>query len=264
MAHVSNDDILDVTHELRVAGVPFVVATVIDTQGSTPRKVGAKMVVAADGRTFGTVGGGAVESKVIERSRALFDAPVLARLRWELASSDAGGMVCGGTMEFLLEPFLTRPRAVVFGAGHVGKALTRVLADVQFDVTVVDDREALLDTERLSGARVMHAHPRDAAVSLELPSSAFAVIVTRGHVQDLETLRALVRRDLRYLGVMSSRKKKLELFAELRREGVPEEALARVHAPIGLDIGAETPEEIAIAIAGEMIAALRRGSAPTR
>jgi xanthine dehydrogenase accessory factor len=261
MAHVSNDDLLDVIHELRTAGVPFVVATVIDTQGSTPRKVGAKMVVAADGRTFGTVGGGAVESKIIERSRALIDAPVLARLRWELASTDAGGMVCGGTMEFLLEPFLTRPRVFVFGAGHVGKALTRVLADLHFDVTVVDDREALLDVGRLSGARIVHAHPREAAVSLELPASAFAAIVTRGHVQDLETLRALVRRDLRYLGVMASRKKKLELFAKLRDEGVPDEALARVHAPIGLDIGAETPEEIAIAIAAQMIAALRQSPA---
>jgi xanthine dehydrogenase accessory factor len=258
MSHVSTDDLLDVMHELRVAGVPFVVATVIETQGSTPRKVGAKMVVAADGRTFGTVGGGAVEGKVIERSRALLDAPVLARLRWELASSEAGSMVCGGVMELLLEPFLTRPRAYIFGAGHVGRALNRVLGELRFDVTVVDDREALLDTDRLAGARLVHAHPREAAVSLELPPSAFAVIVTRAHTQDLETLRALVGRELRYLGVMSSRKKKLEMFERLEGEGVSGAALARVHIPIGLDIGAETPEEIAVAVAAEMVAELRR------
>jgi xanthine dehydrogenase accessory factor len=258
MIHVSEDELLDVMHELRLTSTPFVVATVIGAKGSTPRKTGAKMIVAADGRTFGTVGGGAVESKVIERSKVLLGAPTIERFAWELASGDAGNMVCGGTMEFLLEPFLTRPHAFVFGAGHVGKALARVLVDLHFTVTVIDDRETLLSLDRLPGVHLHHAQPRDAAVELTLPPGAFCVIVTRSHAQDLEALRGLVRRDLRYLGMMASRKKKAEVFATLRDEGVSDELLARVHAPIGLDLGAETPEEIAVAIAAQMVATLRR------
>ena len=257
MTHVSEDELLDVMHELRTAGTPFVVATVIGARGSTPRKAGAKMVVAGDGRSFGTVGGGAVEAKVHERARAVLACPAVDRFTWELGSSEAGGMVCGGTMEFLLEPFGARPPAFVFGGGHVGKALSRALVELRFDVTVVDDREALLTEERLPGVRLVTAAPRTAAAELALPPSAFAVVVTRGHAQDLDTLRSLVRKDLRYLGLMGSRKKKIEIFDALRAEGVSDEVLARVHCPVGLDIGAESPEEIAVAIAAEMIVTLR-------
>jgi xanthine dehydrogenase accessory factor len=258
MVHVSPDELLEVMHELKLGSIPFVVATVIGARGSTPRKTGAKMIVTADGRTFGTVGGGAVESKIIERARLLLVTPALERFSWELASGDAGNMVCGGSMEFLLEPFLTRPRAYVFGAGHVGQALSRLLVDLSFDVTVVDDRETLLSLERLPGVRLHHAHPKDAAVELPIPADAFAVIVTRAHSQDLEALRGLVQRDLRYLGMRASRKKRTEVLATLHAEGVAEARLAAVRSPVGLDIGAETPAEIAVAIAAEMVTVLRR------
>ena len=261
MIQVSDDSLLDRMHELRVAGVPFVVATVIGTRGSTPRKVGAKMVVAGDGRLFGTVGGGAVEARVVERARALLVEPAVERLEWELASDDAGNMVCGGWMELLLEPFGARPRAFVFGAGHCGLALAPVLAALRFDVTVIDDRADLLAPERLPGARTLCGELARVAAELDLPARAFCIIATRSHRFDLDVMRALVRRPTAYLGLMASRKKRGEVFAALAAEGVPQADLDRVKSPIGLAIGAETPEEIAVAIAAEMIGVLRKSDA---
>ncbi len=258
MMQVPDDDLLDRMHELRAAGVPFVVATVIGTRGSTPRKVGAKMVVAGDGRMFGTVGGGAVEGRVIERARALLLEPAVERLEWELASDAAGNMVCGGWMELLLEPFGARPRAFVFGAGHCGLALAPLLAGLRFDVTVIDDRADLLSPDRLPGVRTVCGDPAKVAAEIDLPTRAFCIITTPSHRHDLAVLRALVRRPTAYLGLMASRKKRGEVFATLASEGVPQADLDRVKSPIGLAIGAETPEEIAVSIAAEVIGVLRK------
>lgn len=257
MVHVPDDDLLDRMAALKAEGVPFVVATVIGTRGSTPRKVGAKMVVVGDGRTFGTVGGGAVEARVIERAREVLRSPEVARFEWRLGSEEAGEMPCGGAMEFLLEPFAVRPRAFVFGAGHVGQALTRVLTWLRFDVTVVDPRADLMTKERLPGARLVREDSAKAAAQLDIGPDAFCVVATPSHAFDLETMKVLMRRPMRYLGLMASKKKKQEVFQALREEGVTEDALARVHCPVGLPIKAETPEEIAVSIAAEMVSVLR-------
>jgi len=257
MPHFSDDLLLTRMHELCTAGTPFVAATVIGTKGSTPRKVGAKMLVARDGRLFGTVGGGAVESAVIERAKKLFAAPEVARLDWDLSGPEAGGMICGGRMEFLLEPFLVRPRAFVFGAGHVGLALSRILDFLHFDVTVIDDREALMTPERFPHARLVQQTPSEAALALDIPADAYCIVVNRSHAFDLDTLRGLVRRPLRYVGLMSSKRKRGILLETLGKEGVAPDILKSVRTPVGLDIGAETPEEIAVAIAAEMVGVLR-------
>lgn len=259
MAHVSDDDLLDRLAEYRRDGTPFVIATVIGTRGSTPRKVGAKMLVGGDGTLHGTVGGGMVEHKVVERARALLREPSVERFEWELASEEAGGMVCGGRMEFLLEPFQVRPEAIVFGAGHVGEALLPVLARLGFAVTVIDDRPELLVPERLPGARLVLGDPADLAATLPIQPSAFCVIVNKTHRHDQAVLAALGRRDPppRYIGLMASRKKRNELFRAVAEAGVPHGVIERVRCPVGLSIAAETPDEIAISIAAEMIAELR-------
>lgn len=261
MIHIPDDDLLDQMASLKAQGVPFVVATVIGTRGSTPRKVGAKMVVARDGRTFGTVGGGAVESRVIERAREVLRTPEVVRFEWRLASEDAGAMHCGGAMEFLLEPFGVRPRSVIFGAGHVGQALARVLTWLRFEVTVVDPREDLLTEGRLPGVRRICQDPAVAAGSLDLGQDTFCVVVNPSHAFDLATMKVLARLPLRYLGLMASARKRRDVFAALKDEGVPDEVLARVHCPVGLPIGAETPEEIAVSIAAEVVSVLRRDRA---
>lgn len=263
MTYIPDDDLLDRMHELKASCVPFVCATVVSTKGHTPRKAGAKMLVVADGRLIGTVGGGAVESAVIERARSLFTRPEVVLLAWDLSSAEAGAMVCGGHMEFLLEPFLVRPKAFVFGAGHVGLALVRLLSTLRFDVTVIDDREAVLTAERFPKATLVQLAPKQAAFELPVPAGAFCIIVNRSHTQDLDTLRGLLQRSPdhpRYIGLMSSRRKRAELFGTLEREGVSPDILAQVHTPVGLDIGAETPEEIAVAIAAEMVAELRKSA----
>jgi xanthine dehydrogenase accessory factor len=252
------DDVLDAMSELRSAGVPFVLATVIGTKGSTPRKLGSKMIVAQDGRLIGTVGGGKVEFAVVEAARRLFDAPEACRFEWDLASEEAGGMICGGAMEFLLEPFGVRPRAVIFGGGHVGLALSRILLGLRFDVTVVDPRAELMTSDRLPGCRLVCQAPAEAAAGPAVPPGAFCVVANHGHVQDLETMLALVRRDAAYLGLMGSKRKRGEVFAALEASGTAPEVLGRVHCPVGLPIGAETPAEIAISIAAEMVAAYRQ------
>lgn len=258
MKFVPNDYLLDYMVEIKRAGIPFVVATVIGTDGATPRKAGAKMVVTRDGPVAGTVGGGAVEERVVERCKALLASePIMERFTWDLSSDEAGGMICGGRMEFLLEPYGVRPKAFVFGAGHVGLALARLLSTLRFDITVIDDRAELLSDERLKDARTVCGLPSSVAATLEIPVTSFCVIATRSHKDDFECLKALVRRDLKYLGLLSSRKKRNELFSRLITEGISRESLERVRCPIGLAIGAETPEEIAVSIAAEMLAVLR-------
>lgn len=252
----SPEDILDVMAELKAAGVPFVAATVIGTQGSTPRKAGARMVVAVDGRLFGTVGGGAVESRVIERAKALLDEPEVVRLSWDLASEEAGSMVCGGTMEFLLEPFGTRPRAFIFGAGHVALALARVLAGLGFPRTVVDRRADLLVAARFPGATTVAGEPGPEAARLPIRPRDLCIVVNPSHEDDLVVMRELVRREWAYLGLMASRRKRGELLGCLLREGASPVILDRVRSPVGLAIGAETPEEIAVSIAAEIVAVL--------
>jgi len=240
-------------------GVPFVVATVIGSRGSSPRKVGAKMLVAADGRLEGTVGGGGVESRVIERARRLLEAPEVERFEWVLSSEEAGGMACGGHMEFLLEPFGVRPRAVIFGAGHVGAALQAILGALGFEREVVDRRADLLLGERLPGATPRQGDPVALAREMPLGPRDSCIIVNPTHQDDLEVLRVLVGRPVAYVGLMASRRKKAEIWKTLQQEGVDPGALERVHCPVGLDIGAETPAEIAVSIAAEMVAALRGG-----
>ena len=257
MPHYSEDMLIARMESLRSAGIPFVIATVVKTVGHTPRKAGAKMLVSKEGTLYGTVGGGAVESHVIEKCRELFLAPEVCYLSWDLASPLAGEMVCGGKMEFLLEPFLVRPQAFIFGAGHVGLALYRQLELLSFVVTVIDDREALLSQERFPHARIIEQHPAEAAKSLEIPSTACCIILNRTHDFDRETLLGLIGRPMAYLGLMSSQRKRQVLLQAMLAQGVSKEAFEKVHTPVGLAIHAETPEEIAVAIAAEMISVLR-------
>lgn len=257
MTNLPMDEILDRMADLKARNIPFVTATVTRTRGSTPRKAGAKMIVAEDGTTFGTVGGGAVETRIMERARELFSKPEPVVFEWNLSSEEAGGMVCGGAMEFLLEPFLVKPRAFVFGAGHVGLALSRLLVGLGFAVTVIDDRDGILSAERFPGMRLVEGHPGAVAAELELPPDAFCVVVNWTHKYDYEVVRALAIRDVRYIGLMASRKKLKDFLDRLASDGVPPGGIACVRSPVGLPIGAETPEEIAVSIAAEMIAVLR-------
>jgi xanthine dehydrogenase accessory factor len=235
--------------------------TVVRAKGSTPQRAGAKMLVFADGRTLGTIGGGCYESDAFWKAREALTTGRSALLHYELNDDFAqeNGLVCGGQMDVHVDPLEPTPHLYIVGAGHVGWQLGQLAPEAGFRVHVVDDREKFASVERFpEAAEVIADSIPEWLHRTELPASAFVVVVTRGHTHDLEAMRALAARDLKYLGLIGSRAKVRRIYDLLLEEGMPSECLARVHAPIGLDIGAVTPAEIAISIMAELVA-VRRG-----
>lgn len=243
-------------------GEAVALVTIVRVQGSTPQRAGAKMLVFADGRTRGTIGGGCYENDAFWKAREAIASRKPALLHYELNDDFAqeNGLVCGGQMDVHIDPLEPTPHLYVIGAGHVGLYLGRFAGDAGFRLHVVDDREKFANADRFPTAAVVAAEPIPEWLHrADLPPSAFVVVVTRGHTHDLEAMRALARRDLAYLGLIGSRAKVRRIFDLLLEEGVPAEYLARIHAPIGFDIGAVTPAEIAVSITAQLIA-VRRGA----
>jgi len=234
--------------------------TIVRARGSTPQRTGAKMLVFADGRTIGTIGGGCYENDAFWKARDALATGRSALLHFELNDDFAqeNGLVCGGQMDVHIDPLAPTPRLYVIGGGHVGQHLASTAFDAGFRVHVVDDREKFANRDRFPNAEEVVVAPLvDWLHTADIPTSAYVAIVTRGHQHDLDAMRALAARDLRYLGLIGSRAKVARIYDALAAEGMPAECLARVRAPIGLAIGAVTPAEIAISIVAEMIAVLR-------
>jgi xanthine dehydrogenase accessory factor len=178
-------------------------------------------------------------------------------VKYELSDdfAEESGLICGGQMEVFIEPVEPAPDVYVFGAGHVGYFLARMAYDTGFRVHVIDDREKFANSERFPGdIQVVVDDIPGWLQNNTLPSTAYAVVVTRGHRHDLDALRALAGRNIRYLGLIGSRAKVKRIYDALLGEGMSHDALRTVHAPIGLDIGAITPQEIAVSILAELIA----------
>jgi xanthine dehydrogenase accessory factor len=216
------------------------------------------MLVYSDGRTVGTIGGGCYENDAFWKAREAIKARKPLNVKYELNDDFAQetGLVCGGQMEVFIEPVEASPEVFVFGAGHVGYFVARMAHEVGFKVHVVDDREKFANADRFGAdIEVLVDHIPTWLEAHALPPTAYAVIVTRGHTHDLDALRALVRSPLRYLGLIGSKAKVKRIFDALVEEGTPTGALSAVHAPIGLDIGAITPQEIAVSIVAELVAA---------
>ncbi len=235
--------------------------TVVRANGSTPQRAGAKMLVFADGRTIGTIGGGCYEHEACLKAREAIASGRQALLHFELNDDFAqeNGLVCGGQMDVHVDPLSPSPRLYIIGAGHVGWHLAKGAVETGFRVHVIDDREKFANRDRFPSADSIVVEPiADWLHRADIPSSAYVVIVTRGHQNDLEAMRALAARDLRYLGLIGSRAKLARIRNILLAEGMPPECLDRVHSPIGLDIGAITPSEIAVSILAQLIA-VRRG-----
>lgn len=244
------------------AGRLLAVATVVGRQGSAPRSAGARMIVTELGETEFSVGGGAFEALVIADAReAIREGRDLEKeYRFTEQGDGATGMVCGGRVRVLIE--VVRPPAClfVFGGGHVGREVARQAASLGFAVTVVDDRADYLEASRYpAGVRRVRVE-RDFSADLPaIPPGAFVTVVTRCHRTDLAAIRHAVGRGAAYVGLIGSRRKIVTVLAQAEELGSPKESLREVRAPIGLAIGAETPEEIAVSIAAEMIA-VRHGA----
>jgi len=238
-------------------GEPAALVTIVSTTGSTPQRIGAKMLVFADGRIVGTIGGGCYENDAFWKAREAIASRRPQVVHYELSDDFAQetGLICGGQMDVYIEPIEPSPELYVIGAGHVGFHLARLANEVGFRVHVIDDREKFANLERFPTAAEIVVEDIPAWIArANIPPHAYAVIVTRGHTNDLEALRALAPRELRYLGLIGSRAKVARIYDALTEDQMPAELLARVHAPIGLDIGAVTPQEIAVSILAELIA----------
>jgi xanthine dehydrogenase accessory factor len=252
-----NREVFSAVAEALERGEPAALVTIVSTTGSTPQRVGAKMLVFADGRTVGTIGGGCYENDAFWKAREAITNRRPQMVRYELSDDFAQdtGLICGGQMDVYIEPIEPSPALYVIGAGHVAFHLARLAHEVSFRVHVVDDREKFANAERFPDAAEIVVEDIPTWLNrTNLPSHAYVVVVTRGHTNDLDALRALAPRDLRYLGLIGSRAKVVRIYDQLRSEAMPPELLKRVHAPIGLDIGAVTPQEIAVSILAELIA----------
>jgi xanthine dehydrogenase accessory factor len=245
---------------LRRHGRRGALATIINVRGSIPSFNTAKMLVRDDGSIVGTIGGGCVEADVWQAAREVMQQEKPRTLTFNLNQNPKydTGLVCGGTLEVYVEPILPISQLYIFGAGHVAHNVYKVARLAGFDVTVIDDRDAYANRERFPDAREVIAEDFELALTkVEPTESAYIVIVTRGHRDDMRVLRWAVQTSARYIGMIGSKRKVISIYKELENEGLPKHLFDKIQAPIGLDIGAVTPEEIAIAIVAEMIALKR-------
>jgi len=240
----------------RAAGEAFALATIVRTAGSSPRAVGAKMLVCPAGTISGTIGGGTFEKLVIDDCLSLLKSDarhLLKTYRFSSTGPEATGMYCGGEAEVFMEVNAKPERLIVFGGGHVGRELVRLAGGLPFRITVVDDRRDILNEYPPPVEAVL----TDPDYNNNIPpvdKNCYLVIVTRGHKGDQSVLARVIKEECAYIGMIGSKAKVARVFSSLREAGIDRELLGKVHAPIGLDIGAEGPYEIAISIVAEIIA----------
>ena len=258
-------DIYEEIVKLQRGGHRGAVATIVNVRGSIPSFKSAKMLVREDGTIAGTIGGGCVEAEVWQAAREVMESEKPRTLTFDLNQDPKydTGLVCGGTLEIFIEPVLPMPLLYIFGAGHVGNELSKSAARAGFEVIVTDDRDAYANKERYPEASQVIAEDFDQAFARFAPNEAsYIVIVTRGHRDDMRVLRWAVQTKAKYIGMVGSKRKAITVFRELVKEGLKPELFERVHSPVGLDIGAITPEEIAISITAELIGIRRKVERP--
>lgn len=254
-------DIYEEIVKLRREGRKGALATIVNVQGSIPSFRTAKMLVRDDGSITGTIGGGCVEAEVWQAAREVMEEEKPRTLTFNLNQNPKydTGLVCGGTLEIFVEPVLPAAVLYIFGGGHIAANIYQVAHIAGFDVVVIDDREAYANKERFPDAREVHAEDFEQSFHKLAPDElSFIVIVTRGHRDDMRVLRWAVDTQARYIGMIGSKRKVITIYRELESQGVAPEKFDQVHAPVGLDIGAVSPEEIAVAVVAEMIAVRRR------
>jgi xanthine dehydrogenase accessory factor len=254
-------DLFEEVIKLRRSGNRGALATIVHTNGSIPSFESSRMLVREDGSIAGTIGGGCVEAEVWAAAKEVMQAEAPRKMTFSLnneANYD-NGLICGGTLEIFVEPILPQPILYIFGGGHISIALANAANTAGFGVCVIDDRESFANSERFPMAQEIYTSFEEAFVKIKPTASTYMVIVTRGHKDDMHVLRWAVGTSPRYIGMIGSKRKVISVYKALEKEGIPMETFAKVHAPVGLAIGALTPEEIAISIAAELIA-VRRGA----
>ena len=256
-------DLYEELVRLRRLGQKCALATIVQVRGSIPSYESAKLLVREDGSMAGTIGGGCVEAEVWNAAREVIETEKPKHLTFNLGQDAAydNGLICGGQLDVFVEVVVPQPQAFIFGAGHISKSLSKVLTLAGFGTTIIDDREAFANRERFPEAdEVLAGEYEDIFPKLPVHEGSYLVIVTRGHRDDMRVLKWAAGTNARYIAMIGSKRKVLNVVRELENEGIPRASLERIFAPMGLEIGAISPEEISISVAAEMIA-VRRGAA---
>jgi len=254
-------DLFEEIVRMRKAGMRGALATIVHTNGSIPSYESSRMLVRDDGSIAGTIGGGCVEADVWAAAKEVMEKESPRKMVFTL-NHEAGydnGLICGGTLEVFIEPILPQPVAYIFGGGHISIALAKAASAAGFGIVVIDDREQFANRERFPMAQELYTSYEDAFARLEPNQASYLVIVTRGHRDDMRVLAWAVRTQARYIGMIGSKRKVISVYQALEKEGYAAEEFSRVYAPMGLEIGALSPEEIAISITAELVA-VRRNS----
>ena len=256
-------DLFEEIVRMRKAGLRGALATIVHTNGSIPSYESSRMLVREDGSIVGTIGGGCVEADVWAAAKEVMVKESPRKMTFQLnneASYD-NGLICGGTLEVFVEPILPQPVAYIFGGGHISMALAKSASSAGFGIVVIDDREQFANAERFPMAQELYTSYEDAFARLSPNAASYLVIVTRGHRDDMRVLAWAVRTQARYIGMIGSKRKVISVYQALEKEGYTPEEFARVYAPMGLEIGALSPEEIALSITAELVAVRRNTQA---
>jgi xanthine dehydrogenase accessory factor len=247
--------------KIAASGERAVLATVISSRGSVPRKAGTKMIVKEDGSLVGSIGGGNVEQAVQEKALEVMRSGEAQMINLDLTGSgEEAWMICGGQLDVFLEPILPAETLYLFGAGHLSQSTAAVAKMLGLRVVVIDPRSEYNNSDRFPDADSLIVEEYDDAFSkLNVDENSYIVIYTPGHVSDEKCLRFAVGTAAKYVGMIGSKKKVKEIKERLRKKGVSQQQLDEVHAPIGLEINAQTPEEIAVSILAEITKVRRSG-----
>ncbi|TDI14969.1 MAG: xanthine dehydrogenase [Acidobacteria bacterium] len=254
-------DIFEEIVRLRREGGKAALATVVKWLGSTPRRDNAKMLILEDGSTMGSIGGGSTEAEVVEEARRVLETEKASLTKFTLTQEEAArdGLICGGTVEVFVEPILPDPSLLLMGGGHLAQAIAEAAQRVSFKVSVVDDRASFANRERFPGVEeTIVASFEESLDSIDVTENTFILIVTRGHGYDQVVLEKAIQSPARYVGLVGSRRKIRIILKNLLDKGIPPKTFSNFYAPIGLEIGSETPQEIAVSVIAELIS-LRKG-----
>ncbi len=253
-------DIYEEVVRLRRLGQKCALATIVQVNGSIPSYESAKLLVREDGSMLGTVGGGCVEAEVWNAAREVMETERARQMNFSLGQDAAydNGLICGGQLSVFVEPVVPQPRVFIFGGGHISKSISKVATVAGFASVIVDNREAYANRERFPEADEIFAEEYEEVFpKLTVRDTTYVVIVTRGHRDDMRVLRWAAGTNAKYIAMIGSKRKVIGVVKELEKEGIQRAAFERIFAPMGFEIGAITPEEIAISVVAEMIA-LRR------
>ena len=255
------EDIYDEIVRIKNEGDVAALATVVWVKGSTPRAEGSKMLIRSDGSLMGSVGGGCLEADVWQAAMKVIEEGTPKVLNFDLTGREdtPEGLICGGTMQVFVEPIAAQPTIYLFGAGHIGYAVSKIANMTGFRVAVIDDRPAFANAERFPDADdITVDDPATMVPRLKINKASYLVVACRGHLEDQEVLVEAVKTPACYIGLIGSKKKVKTVFSNLKAEGISQENIGRIHAPIGIPIVSETPEEIAVSIMAEIIDVRRK------